>query len=305
MIIKYGLLNNSIDITDICLKKLLKNNKIIIPSNDHCRSYYFGDPLYRTLKSIIVYYGNKFQVFSHEYLVIIDINNNTVSSLLDNVLDENQIFKKLAFLHSKLQIKHGSFNEEYPEQKMVVKYLQGHEKVLEIGGNIGRNSLIISSILESNKNFNYVVLECDPNIANQLKENRDINGLNFIVELSALSKRKLIQRGWDTIPSDVLLNGYNWINTLTFEELKNKYNINFDTLIIDCEGAFYYILMDMPEILDNISLIIMENDYQNIEHKNYVDNKMLANGFIRVYLEAGGWGPCFNNFFEVWKKFNI
>ena len=30
----------------------------------------------------------------------------------------------------------------------------------------------------------------------------------------------------------------------------------FDTLILDCEGAFYNILKDMPEILDNINLII-------------------------------------------------
>ena len=28
----------------------------------------------------------------------------------------------------------------------------------------------------------------------------------------------------------------------------------------------------MPEILDNIKLIIMENGYTNIEHKIYIDN---------------------------------
>ena len=81
-----------------------------------------------------------------------------------------------------------------------------------------------------------------------------------------------------------------------------KYNIEFDTLVLDCEGAFYYILMDMPEILNNIKLIIMENDYYDISKKNYVDEILMKNNFYVDYQESGGWGPCFNNFFEVWKK---
>ena len=71
---------------------------------------------------------------------------------------------------------------------------------------------------------------------------------------------------------------------------------------MDCEGAFYYILMDMPEILENISLIIMENDYHRLEHKQYVDKVLLENNFLVDYVEEGGWGPCYNNFYEVWKK---
>ena len=60
--------------------------------------------------------------------------------------------------------------------------------------------------------------------------------------------------------------------------------------------------MDMPEILNNIKLIIMENDYHDIANKRYVDEILLKNNFYRDYAESGGWGPCQNNFFEVWKK---
>ena len=60
--------------------------------------------------------------------------------------------------------------------------------------------------------------------------------------------------------------------------------------------------MDMPEILDNINLIIMENDYKVFEYKQYIDNVLKQNNFKVDYVESGGWGPCFNNFFEVWKK---
>jgi hypothetical protein len=145
-------------------------------------------------------------------------------------------------------------------------------------------------------------LESDELIAIQLLQNKLLNNLNFHIEASALSKRKLMQKDWTTIPSDTLEHGYKWVNTVTFDDLKNKYNIDFDTLVLDCEGAFYYILMDMPEILDNINLIIMENNYHEIYKKEYIDNILKNNSFYIEYVEEGGWGPCRDKFFEVWKR---
>jgi hypothetical protein len=75
--------------------------------------------------------------------------------------------------------------------------------------------------------------------------------------------------------------------------------------VLDCEGAFYYILMDMPEILNNIKIIIMENDYWDISQKNYIDDILIKNNFYVDYQECGGWGPCFNKFFEVWIKIGV
>jgi len=205
-------------------------------------------------------------------------------------------------IHSKLMLKYGSFEEELPEQKMSVKFLTGNEKVLEIGGNIGRNSLVIAYILNKNNNNDFVVLESNFNIYNQLVENRNLNNFNFHIENAALSKRPLIQKGWDTIPSSVVLDGYSPVNIINYDELKNKYKIDFDTLVLDCEGAFFYILMDMPEILDNIKLIIMENDYKDINEKIYINKILTEKKFNRIYVEAGGWGYCYNCFFETWSK---
>jgi len=126
--------------------------------------------------------------------------------------------------------------------------------------------------------------------------------MNFQIENSALSLKKMIQIGWDTIVSDVLLPGYSPVNIISYEDLKNKYNMVFDTLVLDCEGAFYYILQDMPEILQDVNLIIMENDYHNIENKRYVDNMLYQYGFKKIYSKQGGWGPCQNFFFETWSK---
>lgn len=211
------------------------------------------------------------------------------------------IHEAILYIHSKLQLNHGIFIHELPEQKIAAKYLCGNEKVLEIGANIGRNSLVISYLLGENQKY-MVSLESDPDTAEKLRENRDMNGFSFHIENSALSMRKLIQKDWITIPSDTLLDGYKWVNTITLQELRNKYQIEFDTLVLYCEGAFYYILKDMEEILDNIKLIIMENDYTEIEHKKYIDAVLFKRGFHREYVESGGWGPCSNEFYEVWEK---
>ena len=297
MKIMYGLKDNNIDVTEICLSKLNRNNIITIPNGDYNRAEYFTDPLIYIIKKVFIDINDNLTEYNDSYIIKINITDYTITTI-----NNNDINNKLANIHSKLQIKYGSFNEELPEQKMVVRYLTGNEKVLEIGGNIGRNSLIIGQMLKKNDNTNFVTLESDANIAQQLQENRDVNNLSFLIESSALSKRKLIQKGWDTIESDTLLEGYQNVNTITLEELYAKYNIVFDTLVLDCEGAFYYILMDMPEILDNIKLIIMENDYYEISKKIYIDKILIQNNFIIDYTESGGWGPCYNNFFEVWRK---
>jgi FkbM family methyltransferase len=299
MKIYYGITNDSIDVTNICIEKLTKNNIITIPFGDGNRSKYFTDPLYGVHKKIIIENNGVMREYDEFIQIKIDILNNTIDTTDENHINKH-INDKITNIQSKLKINYGSFNEELPEQKMVVRYLKGNEKVLEIGGNIGRNSLIIASILENNNNF--LTLESDVNIAKQLTENRDLNNFNFHIENSALSNRKLIQQGWNTIPSETLQDGYNWVNTITLDELKSKYNIEFDTLVLDCEGAFYYILMDMPEILNNINLIIMENDYFDISKKNYIDEILIKNNFITDYTESGGFGPCFDNFYEVWKK---
>ena len=300
MRIYYGIVNNKVDVTDICLARLTNNNILTIPKGDGNRAIYFNDHLPGIHKIIIIHLNDVIYEYDEYNKITIDMTNNIITNYTNKHINENDINNKIIHLHSKLKIKHGSFNDELPEQKMAVRYLTGNEKVLEIGGNIGRNSLIIASILKNNDNF--VTLECDTNIAKQLTENRNLNNFNFHIESSALSNRKLIQSGWTTIPSDTLRKGYSWVNTISFDNLKTKYNIEFDTLVLDCEGAFYYILMDMPNILDNINLIIMENDYFNASHKQYINKILREYNFNIDYSEGGGWGPCANFFFEVWKR---
>jgi FkbM family methyltransferase len=290
MKIEYGVPNHLIDVTDICTTLLTRNNVITIPQGDSSRGKYFTDPLIGVLKKVYV------NGVEYDHLTRVEINTDGSIITYDEDFMNSNMNSKLNFIHSKLKLNYGVFTDELPEQRMVVRYLNGNEKVLEIGGNIGRNSLVIASITK-----HLVTLESNVAICSQLIENRYINNSDFQIECSALSNRKLIQKGWDTVPSDTLQPGFEWVNTVTFDELQSKYNIEFDTIVLDCEGAFYYILMDMPEILNNINLIIMENDYVDLSHKNYID-RILSNQFYVDYSESGGWGPCSGYFFEVWKR---
>jgi FkbM family methyltransferase len=320
MKILYGAYETWIDVSDICLQKLKHGDVISVPFGDIVRASIFTDPCVGVHKKIVViteHLNSDGTTASHnEFDSGYTIRINVATGVIDTINERSEsvlMNDKITLLHSKLKLNHGTFMDELPEQKMVARYFTGTEKVLEIGGNIGRNSLIIASILNSkrdigvddtNRMLDFVSLESDENIANQLRENAILNNLSFHIESSALSKRRLMQRGWETVvnDTDTLFHGYKWVNTITLHQLRAKYDIEFDTLVLDCEGAFYYILMDMPEILDSIKLIVMENDYHIASEKRYVDDTLIKYGFYRDYVESGGWGPCQPIFFEVWKR---
>jgi FkbM family methyltransferase len=300
MKITYGISDLNIDVTEFCLTKMKKNHYLIIPSNDNVRCNYFSDPLVGTLKSIFITVDSVTTEYDYSKKIFFDLNTNQVLDPIPDSVRLLDVDERLSDIHKNLTLLHGSFRDEFPEQRMAVQYIHPTSKVLEIGGNIGRNSLIIASLLRNQ--LDMVVLETDPGIAYQLRQNRDQNRLDFHIENSALSMRKLIQKGWDTIVSDEVLPGYIPVSIISYHELVKKYKIAFDTLVLDCEGAFYYILQDMPEVLNGIQTIIMENDYHNIDHKNEVDRILRSHQFEVDYQEAGGWGPCESRFFEVWKR---
>lgn len=210
--------------------------------------------------------------------------------------------EKILDIHNQLIINHGNKYDEYPEQLMSVMYINPDDVVLEIGGNIGRNSCVISKILKDSNNL--LVIESDPISIAKLEENKLINSLNFKIEGSAISKIPLIQNEWITKPhiNDNIPENWKIINTITWNNLKQKYNMKFNVLVLDCEGAIYYILKDEPEILNDIETIIIENDFTDITHKVFVNNVFESYNFKIVYNKSGGFQPLYNCFYEVWKK---
>jgi FkbM family methyltransferase len=228
----------------------------------------------------------------------------------------------LGRIHNKLNLIHGSFTEELIEQTLSCKYLNETDVVLEIGGNMGRNALVVSCIL--NNNTNLVTMEPNYNFYNKLNENKNINNKIFHIENAALSLTPLLFNDSLTfsdndcdekfpISTNHIKNNKNNLNSvkiITYEELEKKYNLVFNVLLVDCEGSFYYILRDMGYILNNINLIIMENDYENKEHYDYVKKILVEKNFLCIesiplhgYPNSCPWdAPCKENFYEVWNK---
>lgn len=218
--------------------------------------------------------------------------------------------KQLFEIHDKINFNNKRLlKKEIPEQLMVLKHLNENNKVLELGGSIGRNSCIINYLLKDKTN--HVIIEPSKKELNILEKNRDINNFEYIIENSALSDVKLYSRGWNTYTEKV--NKSVEVNIISYNKLINKYNINFDTLIVDCEGHFVNIIKTFPEILNNIKLINIEHDFNNEEDINYFYDIMKKNNFIMVdkmnkgekYCPNINWGDGVKSdpiFISVWKK---
>lgn len=299
-----------VNVTEIVAKKCLSGSEIYIPASEDNRTELFGDPYVGILKHILVKLedGKEYK-FDH---------NNAVNIRLQKPSEAKSWYKsygkmiyspieRLKEVQNHLQLKHGFFNDEFIEQMLCLDFIDENAKVLEIGGNIGRTTLIMNIVLNNSKNL--VTFESDPENAEKLKENLILNSFDSHVEAAAISVRPLIQKGWNTEPfyGTIIPDGFKQVTTFSYKDILKKYEFEFDTLVIDCEGAFYYILKDEPEILNSIKLIILENDFKETEHKVFVDDLFKQNNFKRTVAIAGGWGPngewgVHDNFYEVWAR---
>lgn len=291
MIVKYD---------DKDITKLFADKDVIeIPAGDVERSRLFGDPCFGKVKVVTVIddFANK-RTYDQDTAVVLRKDANGKFRNAGPSAGE-----RLRRIHASLSFSHGSLADEYPEQLMAVEHILPDSVVLEIGGNVGRNSCVIASILSDSKNL--VVFESDPDNAAKLKENRDANGLRFEIVDAAISKKRLVQKDWNTRPEkeeDLTSNEWTPVKTVTWGQVLDEHNLKFDTLVADCEGAMYHILRDEPDFLRDFKTVIIENDFDDPSHKTFVDSEFQRFGFRIVHRRAGGFGPCFHCFYEVWKR---
>ena len=177
-----------LDITRVALLHLVRDNVIILPRGDNDRAYLFTDPIPNVVKVIKYIDDNGVEtIIGSEHQAYVDLTDKRIyiTDVPQRIKDiypyetdgnrQAEIENKLREIHSTLTLVHGNMSQEFPEQGMAMRFLTGDEKVLEIGANVGRNSLLIHSILSKKGNDNFVTLESDSHIASQLKENRMYN----------------------------------------------------------------------------------------------------------------------------------
>lgn len=215
----------------------------------------------------------------------------------------------LAQLHGQLKLMYGNFREELPEQQMIFKHIQSNSKILELGANIGRSSVIANALLSDKTK--HLCVESIPDTCQKLKKNRDLNNLKFQVFEGAISNSSLYQdpNEWRSSKKDK--KGYVQINTKPYSYIVSKYNIDFDTLIADCEGCVTTLLEENEYILNNIKLIIIEHDFNNKKQLDYFSKLMSKYNFTMVdkitkkSIGLTNWKDGVQSdpiFVSVWKK---
>jgi len=281
--------------------KHIHDETLVLPGDDYNRAIVLSDPLPGIVKEVFVQYQGKSWIFLANENINLPLPGIQVPPLNPKAW-KNIVFPtakdKLQCIHDNLYFE-DNFNDEYPEQLLIAEFIKPHHVVLEIGANVGRSTLVTASLLDDDRNL--VTMECDPTSVITLTRHRDANNMHFAIEPSALSSFPLYQKGWDTFYEYNKPEDAQPINTITYAEFKSKYPLPFDTLVADCEGALLAILGESPEILDGITMIIMENDYHKLEHKLEVDRILKSKGLVLHKNVAGGWGPCAPIFYQVWK----
>jgi hypothetical protein len=195
------------------------------------------------------------------------------------------VIKKLLAIHEGLTVRHGKLSLEINKQYMAAMVIEPDDVVLELGGNIGRNSLVISALLSDSHNL--VTFESNPQHAVELLENREINRRDFHVESAALFNLSTQDEG--AIPA----------KSITWQQVQDKYKLPFNVLVADCEGALVGILKDEPELLRGFNKLLIENDCTP-EERIFLRDVFLANGFVCTYAADSLRNPVLKGFWEIW-----
>lgn len=291
----YGVRGHYIDVTLALLSKLVTDSgDLTLPATDIERARLCGDPLPGVVKQLIYVSDNdEVTVYPAGVAVTLKYELNRRDGWRTEGAGLVSVSERVAWLHRHVTLANATMLDEYPEQLMAMSYVRPDATVLELGANIGRNTITIATILNDERRL--VTLESDPHTAGQLELTKRLNAAHFQIEASALSHQKLCQRGWVTMPyTDSLPVDFTPVKTVTHQQLMDKYQLKFDTIVADCEGALFYIIRDEPHLLDGVHTVIVENDYALLEQKQYVDLRLTDAGFKAVYTAPliGVMPPC-------------
>lgn len=167
-------------------------------------------------------------------------------------------------------------------------FINSNDIVLELGGRYGTVSTVINNILSNKKN--HVVVEPDSNVIDVLKLNRNIHNCEFQIYKGIISHsadKKLIHSGYASHivhDNEDVLNDVSSevIESITYQEFKQRYPYNFNVLVVDCEGGFEDFIKTLGSEIQNYTKILLERDYQTTCNYDYIENMFKQNGFTKI-----------------------
>jgi len=231
--------------------------------------------------------------------IVIEYNN---ISLIDNTIDrENVIWKKVFNNFENEQKLYWSnpikiiikdqFNQlvdtnnlEKPEQDLAWKYIKNNDTVLELGARYGSVSCVINTIL--NNKTNQVVIEPDSRVWDALEQNKLANNCNFNIVKGFISNKKLNLTNLDDCyggyGSTFIEDNTTLIPSYSLDDIKQKYNLDFNVLVADCEGFLEVFFDENPEFYDKLRLIIFEADYPQKCNYDKIKNTLINKNFKKI-----------------------
>ena len=149
---------------------------------------------------------------------------------------------------------------EAEERKYLKEYLPEDATVLELGSCLGIVSCLTNRLLKNKSN--HVVMEANPLLIDSIRKNRDHNNCLFDIESGMISHSKENE----FYIHDLIVGGSSKrktgrkiiVNGMTIQDLEDKYNLKFDTLVMDIEGGELDLLENHPAFFHNFKMIFME-----------------------------------------------
>jgi FkbM family methyltransferase len=170
---------------------------------------------------------------------------------------------------------------EVQEQHDANAFIKPDDKVLELGARYGGVSITINKILKNKKD--HVAVEPEAKVWNALEKNRNRHYCEFQICKGAISNK----------PLKMNEGGYNGFANFTSDAETNDiplfkisdFNIDFNVLVVDCEGALQNFYNENKDFFKNLRLILYERDGIDCNYE-YLEDEFTKLGF-RVIQDTG------------------
>ena len=181
---------------------------------------------------------------------------------------------------------------ERTEQLHAEEYIPENAIVLELGARYGTVSCVINKRLSNP--LNQVSVEPDSRVWEALEKNRIANECKFHILQGVISKKvvELNTNVNDGYCTQTITSDKSSLKCFTLDEIQNKYNLKFNTLVADCEGFLETFLDENPELYTQLVLILFEKDCPDRCNYNKIKENLSNHGFRCLVFDTH----------EVWHK---
>ena len=188
---------------------------------------------------------------------------------------------------------------EKEERTYLKEFLNPKASVLELGACIGVVSCLTNQLLQNKDR--HVIVEANPNLIEWLEKNKTHNHSQFHIEHCVIDPASQV----DFYIHRLIVGGSNLRQTptkvsvpgRTIYDLQEKYNIQFDTLIMDIEGGELSLLRQEQQALKSFKQIFVElHPFKNmLTLKEAMEcEEILTNlGFLKIKTDGN---------FQIWEK---